>query len=66
MRCLYDWNSEKTQFLCRCHGGIFGADGSVAGGPVPRPLGRYQVRQAGIGAVEVGWWDPGTLEPEPS
>jgi len=65
-RCLYDWDVATTRFHCRCHGGFFGPDGRVLEGPPPWPLARYEVRQAGVGAVEIGWWDPGSLEPEPS
>jgi menaquinol-cytochrome c reductase iron-sulfur subunit len=31
-------------FLCPCHGGAYYSDGSVAAGPPPRPLFRYDVR----------------------
>jgi Rieske Fe-S protein len=65
-RCLYDWDAASDRFACRCHGGYFGPDGGVLGGPPPFPLARYEVRQATAGSVDVGWWDPGSLEPEPS
>jgi menaquinol-cytochrome c reductase iron-sulfur subunit len=31
-------------FMCPCHGGVYYEDGSVAAGPPPEPLARYQVR----------------------
>jgi menaquinol-cytochrome c reductase iron-sulfur subunit len=31
-------------FLCPCHGGAYYRDGSVAAGPPPHPLFRYDVR----------------------
>lgn len=36
--CPVDWRPAAKLFLCPCHGGVFHADGSVAGGPPPRPL----------------------------
>jgi len=42
--CPVNWRPEARLFLCPCHGGIFYADGRVAGGPPQRPLERYDVR----------------------
>lgn len=36
--CIVQWVKEKQQFLCPCHGGQFSTDGTVLGGPPPRPL----------------------------
>jgi menaquinol-cytochrome c reductase iron-sulfur subunit len=36
--CPVDWRVSAKLFLCPCHGGVFYADGTVAGGPPPRPL----------------------------
>jgi len=36
--CSVLFNREKQQFLCPCHGGVFGLDGNVVAGPAPRPL----------------------------
>jgi menaquinol-cytochrome c reductase iron-sulfur subunit len=44
--CPVNWRPEAELFLCPCHGGVYYADGSVAGGPPPRPLMRFQVRIA--------------------
>jgi menaquinol-cytochrome c reductase iron-sulfur subunit len=38
---------------CPCHGGVYYADGRVAGGPPPKPLPRYAVRvQNGVVQVQ--------------
>lgn len=44
LACPVNWRAEARLFLCPCHGGVFYADGRVAGGPPPRPLVRYDVR----------------------
>ena len=36
--CVVQWQAEKGEFLCPCHGGRFAPTGSVLGGPPPRPL----------------------------
>ncbi len=36
--CVVQWQQDKEQFLCPCHGGQFTADGTVIAGPPPRPL----------------------------
>jgi menaquinol-cytochrome c reductase iron-sulfur subunit len=47
--CPVNWRAGAELFLCPCHGGVYYADGSVAGGPPPRPLVRFNVR---VGADE--------------
>jgi menaquinol-cytochrome c reductase iron-sulfur subunit len=47
LACPVNWLEHAGLFLCPCHGGVFYADGSVAGGPPPRPLHRYEVRVLG-------------------
>ena len=42
--CPVRWLAEANLFLCPCHGGVYYKDGSVAGGPPPRPLVQYSVR----------------------
>jgi menaquinol-cytochrome c reductase iron-sulfur subunit len=42
--CPVRWMAEADLFLCPCHGGVYYKDGSVAAGPPPRPLFRYDVR----------------------
>lgn len=36
--CIVQWQKDKGQFLCPCHGGLFAVDGRVLGGPPPKPL----------------------------
>ncbi len=36
--CHYKWNAQSRQFECPCHGSVFTMDGTVLGGPAPRPL----------------------------
>lgn len=50
--CPVRWLPDASLFLCPCHGGVFYKDGSVGGGPPPRPLVQYQVRVRN-GQVEV-------------
>ena len=42
--CPVNWLEDARLFLCPCHGGVYNADGSVAAGPPPHPLLRYEVR----------------------
>ena len=36
--CHYNWDAQRGQFVCPCHGSIFTPEGKVVGGPAPRPL----------------------------
>jgi len=42
--CPVRWIDTAKLFLCPCHGGVYYEDGSVAAGPPPAPLARYEVR----------------------
>lgn len=42
--CPVRWMPDAKLFLCPCHGGVYYEDGSVAAGPPPYPLFRYDVR----------------------
>ncbi|MEZ4524153.1 MAG: ubiquinol-cytochrome c reductase iron-sulfur subunit [Thermomicrobiales bacterium] len=42
--CPVNWLQEAELFLCPCHGGIYDANGDVAGGPPPRALWQHQTR----------------------
>lgn len=42
--CPVRWLPEASLFMCPCHGGVFYADGTPAGGPPQRPLFLYPVR----------------------
>lgn len=41
--CGVSWDPGKKLFLCPCHGGAYRRDGTVAGGPPPRPLRRLPI-----------------------
>ncbi len=57
--CPVHWVSAPQIFLCPCHGSVFNADGTVAGGPAPRPLFKYETRVRN-GRVEI------RTEPQPT
>ncbi len=40
--CTVQWNAAAGEFQCPCHGGRFGLDGAVLGGPPPKPLRRLE------------------------
>lgn len=42
--CPVRWLDKAELFLCPCHGGVYYADGTVAAGPPPFPLHRYDTR----------------------
>jgi menaquinol-cytochrome c reductase iron-sulfur subunit len=42
--CPVLWLQAPKIFLCPCHGSVFNGNGTVAGGPAPRPLFTYPVR----------------------
>ncbi|MGE5597168.1 MAG: Rieske 2Fe-2S domain-containing protein [Hyphomicrobiales bacterium] len=50
--CAIRWIPSASLFMCPCHGGVFYADGTVAAGPPPIPLARYDVRVVD-GEVEI-------------
>ena len=45
--CAYHWDETKTEFVCPCHNSLFSIDGTVMGGPAPRPLDRYETKVEG-------------------
>lgn len=45
--CPVRWLDTAGLFMCPCHGGVYYDDGTVAGGPPPKPLPRYPVRVQG-------------------
>jgi menaquinol-cytochrome c reductase iron-sulfur subunit len=44
MGCPIRWLPTAELFMCPCHGGIYYKDGTVAAGPPPKPLYRFEVR----------------------
>jgi len=44
MGCPVRWLQDAELFMCPCHGGVYYKDGTVAAGPPPKPLVRFEVR----------------------
>jgi len=42
--CGYRWDEPERKFKCPCHGSVFDVNGTVLGGPAPRPLDRLPVK----------------------
>jgi menaquinol-cytochrome c reductase iron-sulfur subunit len=51
--CPVRWTPAAQRFICPCHGGVYGFDGKVDGGPPVRPLDRFYTRVRN-GLVELG------------
>jgi menaquinol-cytochrome c reductase iron-sulfur subunit len=51
--CPTRFVEAASNFICPCHGGVYGFQGEVIGGPPVRPLDRFQTRVSN-GQVEVG------------
>jgi Rieske Fe-S protein len=51
--CPVRFVEAAGNFICPCHGGVYGFQGEVIGGPPVRPLDRFQTRIRS-GRVEVG------------
>ena len=51
--CPVRYVQASERFICPCHGGVYGFDGKVEGGPPVRPLDRFETRVEG-GRVLVG------------
>jgi len=51
--CIVQWEKEKQDFLCPCHGGRFSPEGTVVSGPPPKPLARLPFVVAN-GVITVG------------
>jgi cytochrome b6-f complex iron-sulfur subunit len=45
--CLVSWSTEREQFVCPCHQGVFDKTGKNIAGPPPRPLDRFEVVKRG-------------------
>jgi menaquinol-cytochrome c reductase iron-sulfur subunit len=52
MGCPVRWLQDAELFMCPCHGGVYYKDGTVAAGPPPKPLVRFEVRITN-GQVEI-------------
>jgi menaquinol-cytochrome c reductase iron-sulfur subunit len=51
--CPVRYIQASQKFVCPCHGGVYGFQGNVEGGPPVRPLDRFYTRVV-AGRVEVG------------
>jgi menaquinol-cytochrome c reductase iron-sulfur subunit len=51
--CPVRYIQASQKFVCPCHGGVYGFEGQVEGGPPVRPLDRFYTR-VGSGRVEIG------------
>lgn len=41
--CIVRWEGPMEHLYCPCHNGMFDRDGTVVGGPPPRPLEQFPV-----------------------
>ncbi len=51
--CIVQWQQDRQDFLCPCHGGRYTSDGLVVAGPPPRPLPKLPFAVA-AGVITVG------------
>jgi menaquinol-cytochrome c reductase iron-sulfur subunit len=51
--CPVRYIQASRKFVCPCHGGVYGFEGNVEGGPPVRPLDRFYTRVRG-GQVQIG------------
>lgn len=42
--CSVSWQSAQDDFVCPCHGSVFGPNGKVVAGPSPRGMDRLPIR----------------------
>lgn len=42
--CRVRWISERSEFFCPCHNGVFDKNGNVLSGPPPKQLERYELK----------------------
>lgn len=44
LSCRVTWKTEKEEFICPCHDGIFDKQGAVVSGPPPDPMVSYETK----------------------
>jgi menaquinol-cytochrome c reductase iron-sulfur subunit len=44
LACRVNWRTDKKEFICPCHDGLFDIEGVVIGGPPPKPMSRYPTK----------------------
>ncbi len=44
LSCRVSFKEDLREYVCPCHDGHFGIDGSIISGPQPRPLDRFEYR----------------------
>ncbi len=42
--CIVPWDASRKEFVCPCHGGVFGPDGAYRSGPPRRGMDTLQTR----------------------
>jgi menaquinol-cytochrome c reductase iron-sulfur subunit len=58
--CHYNWDAVKGHFICPCHGSFFALNGTVLGGPAPRPLDTLPAKvENGVLYIEWERFEPG-------
>jgi menaquinol-cytochrome c reductase iron-sulfur subunit len=45
--CILPWDASRKEFVCPCHGGVFGPDGSYRSGPPRRGMDTLETRVTG-------------------
>jgi cytochrome b6-f complex iron-sulfur subunit len=46
-QCVVEYNPQKKEIDCPCHGGVFDLQGNVVAGPPPKPLAQYRAEVKG-------------------
>jgi len=42
--CRVSWKTDKKEYICPCHDGIFDIDGQIVSGPQPKPMVSYETK----------------------
>lgn len=52
--CVVEYDPQRKQIHCPCHGAVFDTEGNVVSGPPPRPLAQYRAEVKGENVVVAG------------